>query len=50
MTTRRAQTALTFSDEAFAEEIRASLDLVEERLLKAVDTDQPSHAPVTFDS
>ncbi len=41
VTTRRAQTALTFSDEAFAEEIRASLDLVEERLLKAVDTDQP---------
>ena len=41
MTTRRAQTALTFTDEAFAEEMRASLDLVEERLLKAVDTDQP---------
>jgi heptaprenyl diphosphate synthase len=41
VTTRRAQTALTFSDEAFAEKIRASLDLVEERLLKAVDTDQP---------
>ncbi|MFC3493599.1 polyprenyl synthetase family protein [Glycomyces rhizosphaerae] len=41
VTTRRAQTAMTFSDEAFAEEIRASLDLVEERLLKAVDTDQP---------
>jgi heptaprenyl diphosphate synthase len=41
VTTRRAQTALTFSDEAFAEAIRASLELVEERLLKAVDTDQP---------
>nr|WP_240037623.1 polyprenyl synthetase family protein [Glycomyces paridis] len=41
MTTRRAQTALTFTDEAFADEMRASLELVEERLLKAVDTDQP---------
>nr|WP_322632985.1 polyprenyl synthetase family protein [Glycomyces albidus] len=41
MTTRRAQTALTFTDEAFAEAMRASLDLVEERLLKAVDTEQP---------
>nr|WP_231492285.1 polyprenyl synthetase family protein [Glycomyces sp. NRRL B-16210] len=41
MTTRRAQTALTFTDEAFADQMRSSLDLVEERLLKAVDTDQP---------
>jgi heptaprenyl diphosphate synthase len=41
VTTRRVQTALTFTDEAFAEAMRASLDLVEERLLKAVDTDQP---------
>ncbi|MFB9658271.1 polyprenyl synthetase family protein [Glycomyces mayteni] len=39
MTTR--QTALTFTDETFAEAIGASLDLVEERLLKAVDTEQP---------
>ncbi|GAA2267588.1 polyprenyl synthetase family protein [Glycomyces scopariae] len=41
VTTRRAQTALTFTDEAFAEAMRVSLDLVEERLLKAVDTEQP---------
>ncbi|PRY61135.1 heptaprenyl diphosphate synthase [Glycomyces artemisiae] len=41
MTTRRAQTALTFTDDAFAEAMQASLDLVEERLLKAVDTEQP---------
>ncbi|MCD0444797.1 polyprenyl synthetase family protein [Glycomyces sp. A-F 0318] len=41
VTTRRAQTALTFTDEAFAEDMQASLGLVEERLLKAVDTDQP---------
>nr|BFF22253.1 hypothetical protein GCM10025732_02180 [Glycomyces mayteni] len=39
VTTR--QTALTFTDETFAEAIGASLDLVEERLLKAVDTEQP---------
>ncbi|WP_460495786.1 polyprenyl synthetase family protein [Glycomyces tarimensis] len=41
MTTGSAQTALSFTDEAFAEQMRQSLDAVEERLLKAVDTDQP---------
>ncbi|GAB3224705.1 polyprenyl synthetase family protein [Glycomyces halotolerans] len=41
VTTGSAQNALSFTDEAFAERIRESLDAVEERLLKAVDTDQP---------
>ncbi|WP_245598593.1 polyprenyl synthetase family protein [Glycomyces arizonensis] len=41
MTTGRAQAALSFTDEAFAEQMREALDAVEERLLKAVDTDQP---------
>jgi heptaprenyl diphosphate synthase len=37
----QALTALTFRDDAFAEAIRDALDAVEERLLKAVDTEQP---------
>nr|WP_307789079.1 polyprenyl synthetase family protein [Glycomyces salinus] len=41
MTTGSAQTALRFTDESFADRIRESLEAVEERLLKAVDTDQP---------
>ncbi|WP_246039651.1 polyprenyl synthetase family protein [Glycomyces buryatensis] len=41
MTTGSAQTALSFTDAAFADQMRESLDAVEERLLKAVDTDQP---------
>ncbi|WP_245595446.1 polyprenyl synthetase family protein [Glycomyces tenuis] len=41
MTTGSAQTALSFTDAAFAEQMREALDAVEERLLKAVDTNQP---------
>ncbi|HEU5126996.1 MAG TPA: polyprenyl synthetase family protein [Glycomyces sp.] len=41
MTTGSAQTALSFTDDAFADQMREALDAVEERLLKAVDTDQP---------
>ncbi|HLU28197.1 MAG TPA: polyprenyl synthetase family protein [Glycomyces sp.] len=41
MTTGSAQIALSFTDETFAEQMREALDAVEERLLKAVDTDQP---------
>lgn len=41
VTTGSAQTALNFTDEAFAEQMREALDAVEERLLKAVNTDQP---------
>ena len=41
VTTGSAQAALRFADEAFADRIRESLEAVEERLLKAVDTDQP---------
>ncbi|WP_372451608.1 polyprenyl synthetase family protein [Glycomyces salinus] len=41
VTTGSAQTALRFTDESFADRIRESLEAVEERLLKAVDTDQP---------
>jgi heptaprenyl diphosphate synthase len=41
VTTGSAQISLSFTDEAFAEQMREALDAVEERLLKAVDTDQP---------
>jgi len=41
VTTGSAQIALSFTDETFAEQMREALDAVEERLLKAVDTDQP---------
>ena len=41
VTTGSAQSALSFTDEAFATQMREALDVVEERLLKAVDTDQP---------
>ncbi len=41
VTTGSAQTALSFTDAAFADQIREALDAVEARLLKAVDTDQP---------